>query len=157
MLFHFLSSFSIKQVLLFVIHSGVLPFSRHLFKCVIIFTWIFVNSLMQNPRTLSGLHAFHFGSLRNCCLNLTASIMISTCFLLSLKLYLTSLIYSALSLCSTFWDNIAPKFSTFFCNGFHIILSSFSLSFQTRVLGWIQTTCFVQIGFFHHTSEAWWF
>ena len=44
--FPFFPSFNISQVLPFVTHSVVLPFSRHLFKCVIIFSWIFVNSLI---------------------------------------------------------------------------------------------------------------
>ena len=104
--FPFFLSFNIKQVLPFVIHSGVLPFSRNLFKCAIIFSWIFVNSLIQNPRTLSGPHAFCFGGLPNCCLNVTASVMISSCFLLIPYTFFDSLIQSALSTSFTFWDQI---------------------------------------------------
>ena len=93
-----------QKVSLFVIHSGVLPFSRYLFKCFIIFLWTFVNYLIQNPYTLPRSHTFHFGNLPNCCLNLTSSTMISSYLLLSITLSLTSLIHSVLLLCSTFWD-----------------------------------------------------
>ena len=141
--FPFCSSFSIKQVLPFVINSGVLPFSRHLFKCVIIFSLIFVNSLIQNPWTSSGPLAFHSGSLPNCCLYLTASIMISSCFLLLLTLSLTSLVYSALLLCSTFGTKYCTKTFYFLLHWVSHYFAYFSpQSFQSRVFGCFEITCF---------------
>ena len=68
--------------------------------------------------------------LCNCYLNLTASIMISFSFLLSLTLSLISLIHSAFSLCYTFWDQTSlQNVLLSSAIGFHIILSTFSLNF----------------------------
>ena len=154
--FSFFSSFNIKHVLPFVIHSDVLLFSRHLFKCVIIFSQIFVNPLIQNPQTLPGLHTFHFGSLRNCCLNLTASIMVSSCFLLLLTLSLTSLIHSALLLCPTFWNQILlQNFLLSSTLGFTLFCLLFSSVFSNKGFCWLSNNLLCTNYFFHHTSEAW--
>lgn len=145
-----LSSFNIKQVLPLVIHSVVFPFSIHLSTCVIIFSWLFINSLIQNLLALSRPHVLHFGSLRNCCLNLTASIMISPCFLLWLTLSLTPLIHYAFSLCFTFWNQISLQSFLFSAVGF----TSFSLLFPSilsnKSLFMVRNNLFC-------TFEAWWF
>ena len=68
--------------------------------------------LSQNPWTLSGPNTFSFGGLPNCCLNLAASIMISSCILT----------YAFLG------ANIAPNFLLLPWVSHHAVLSSMTLS-----------------------------
>lgn len=84
--------------------------------------------LSQNPWTLSVPNTFSFGGLPNCCLNLAASIMISSCILLSYAFFdlidpfYTFIMYYILG------ANIAPNFLLLPWVSHHAVLSSMTLS-----------------------------
>ena len=66
--------------------------------------------LSQNPWTLSGPNTFNFGGLPNCCLNLVASIMISSCILLTYAFFDLTDPFDTFIMYYILGANIAPNF-----------------------------------------------